>query len=272
MSSWKTKLKLGERHSDSILTSREIFQCDSLSPLWFCLAMNPLSKMLNATKYGFLIKSATRHSYKLNHLLFMDDLKLYASNRTHLSKLPQTTKQFSDDIKMSFGLDKCATLDVKNGKCANSMIPQQNLLIKNLPPEEMYKYLGFQQQLVIEHSKEKECLLERYFHRINMILKTELNSKNKFKAINGFCVPVLTYSIGIIKWSKTDIDNVSIKTRKLLTKHRMHHPKSAVERIYLPVPRKSGGRCLINLQKLRTEQILNLRIFSSRKNTLYIKQ
>ena len=40
--------------------------------------------------------------------------------------------------------------------------------------------------------------------------------------------------------------NLDGKTRKFLTKERMHHPKSDVDRIYLP--RSSGGRGLIQIE------------------------
>ena len=38
----------------------------------------------------------------------MDDHKLFAKDDNDPEGLPQTVKKFSDDIDMSFGLDKCA--------------------------------------------------------------------------------------------------------------------------------------------------------------------
>ena len=37
----------------------------------------------------------------------MDNLKLYAKNDKEFEGLLSTVKQFSDDIGMEFGLDKC---------------------------------------------------------------------------------------------------------------------------------------------------------------------
>ena len=45
---------------------------------------------------------------KINHLFYMDDLKLYGKNDKELDGLLRTVKKFSDDIGMEFGLDKCA--------------------------------------------------------------------------------------------------------------------------------------------------------------------
>ena len=53
-----------------------IFQGDSLSPLLFCLALNALSEILQSTSYGYKLRSGTL----VQHLLYMDDLKLYGRN------------------------------------------------------------------------------------------------------------------------------------------------------------------------------------------------
>ena len=52
-----------------------IFQGDTPSPLLFCIALNPLSTLLD-TLPGYQVTSDSQ----INHLLYMDDLKLYAKN------------------------------------------------------------------------------------------------------------------------------------------------------------------------------------------------
>jgi hypothetical protein len=44
----------------------------------------------------------------------------------------------------------------------------------------------------------KERLNKKYTRRLRMILKSELNTKNKITAIGTLAVPVLRYSSGII--------------------------------------------------------------------------
>ena len=60
----------------------------------------PLSTILNSTGKGFLI---TENGLMLNHLLYLDDLKLYGKSRTELECLVKTVKLFSDAIHMKFG-------------------------------------------------------------------------------------------------------------------------------------------------------------------------
>ena len=76
-----------------------------------------------------------------------------------------------------------------------------------------------------------------------MVLKSELNSANKLEAINTLAVPVVTYSFNIINWTLQELAKLDTKTRKFLTMYEMHHPKSDVDRVYLP--RTEGGRGLI---------------------------
>ena len=67
----------------------------------------------NTKRYESWIHNEKEHNPLINHLLFMDDLKLYGSNKNQLDSLIQTVRIFSEDIHMKFGLDKCAILEMK---------------------------------------------------------------------------------------------------------------------------------------------------------------
>jgi hypothetical protein len=82
---------------------------------------------------------------------------------------------------------------------------------------------------------------------------------------------LLTYSFGVIKWSKTNLHNINIKTRVVFTKFSKHHPKSAIERFNLP--RENGGRGFSNLEILLKNQIASLKNYflnRARDNTFFI--
>jgi hypothetical protein len=51
----------------------------------------------------------------------------------------------------------------------------------------------------------KERLKQEYNRRLGMIMKSELNARNKITAIGALAVPVLKYSLGIINWRIDDI-------------------------------------------------------------------
>ena len=81
-----------------------IFKGDSLSPLPFTMSLNPLSLELQKTGHGYQLDEQT----KINHLFYVGNLKLYVTSDNQLTGLIRTVKNVSDDIKMEFGLDKCA--------------------------------------------------------------------------------------------------------------------------------------------------------------------
>ena len=64
----------------------------------------------------------------------------------------------------------------------------------------------------------KETLTQEYSRRLRMIVKSELNVRNKITAIGALAVPVLRYSFGIINWRIEEIKKkIDRKTRKMLT-------------------------------------------------------
>ncbi|CAK1582150.1 unnamed protein product [Parnassius mnemosyne] len=121
MGQWSTILcHLGERMTaaeNHIKIIRGIFQGDCLSPIWFCLSLNPLSSLLEGSGRGFQLRKG---GTKVTHLFYMDDLKLFASSRSHLMELLSITCDFSNSIGMGLGTDKCAVLHVERGRFANS--------------------------------------------------------------------------------------------------------------------------------------------------------
>ena len=99
-----------------IETRRGIFQGDSLSPLLFVVAMIPLTMFLRREDMEY---SFGRERKKVNHLLSMDDLKLYGKDKEEVEKLVEVVHVFSRDIGMEFGLDKCAVLTMMAGMKAD---------------------------------------------------------------------------------------------------------------------------------------------------------
>jgi len=79
-----------------------------------------------------------------------------------------------------------------------------------------------------------------------MILKCELNSRNKITAIGA----------GILNWRTEEIRNIDRKTRKMLTLYKMHHPKADTDRLY--VKREEGGTGLVQIEAARKAEIINI--------------
>ena len=62
----------------------------------------------------------------------------------------------------------------------------------------------------------KQKLKKELVRRTRLILKTELNSKNRITAINTLAIPVITYSFNIIDWNLSEVKRLDIKIRKTM--------------------------------------------------------
>ncbi|KAL1446402.1 hypothetical protein WDU94_005646 [Cyamophila willieti] len=232
------------------------------------MALVPLSSMLKTTEIGYKVKNQRN---KISHLLFMDDLKLYADSETKLNTLIDKVKEFSEDIGMKFGYDKCAKVNIVRGMIrerTNISEEQPATDIKELEAGEAYKYLGILEDGSVDHRKMKDIIRKEYYRRVRLVLKTELNAKNKIEALNSLAMPVVEYGFGIIEWTKEEIRQMDRKTRKLLTMNKSLHPKADVDRIYLP--RKEGGRGLRMIEQAHDIAILGLAEYIKGKENDYL--
>ena len=150
---------------------------------------------------------------------------------------------------MEFGLDKCAKASFKRSKkvSAEGIQLNDNQVIQDLDQAEIYKYLGIEEGEGVQHHKMKVRIRKEYKRKIKLVLKSELNARNKITAINILAVPVILYSYGVIDWKLDEIQDLDRMTRKQLCMNWMLAKKPDVDRIYLPC--QEGGRSLVNLEK-----------------------
>ena len=245
MKDWRVELTCANESLGEVKIKRGIFQGDALSPLLFVITLIPLTSVLKKTKHGY---EFAKNREKINHLLYMDDLKLYAKSEKELDSLIQTVRVFSKDIGMQFGIEKCSTLVMKRGKRIKSdgIKMPDDTVIKSLKEGEGYKYLGVLQADEVQAKEMKGKVSNEYKRRVRKILETKLNGGNIIKGINTWAIPVLRYSAAFLHWTKAELQEMDRRTRKLLTMHKGLHPRSNVDRLYLP--RKEGGRGLMSAE------------------------
>ena len=77
-------------------------------PLLFVVALIPMTLILRKARFAYEFQNGE----KINHLLFMDDLKLYAKSERGLDSLVQTVHVFSSDIGNGvWGKEMCYACD-----------------------------------------------------------------------------------------------------------------------------------------------------------------
>ena len=142
----------------------------------------------------------------------------------------------SGDIRMEYGIEKCALVSIQSGKLTRTegIQLQDGNNIKDIDETGTYcKYLGIIEGEEIKHQEMKEKIKKEYIKRLKVILKSKLNSGNTVKARNTRAVPVIRYSAGIVDWKSLELRHMDRKTRKVLHMYQALHPRSNVDRLYL---------------------------------------
>ena len=224
---------------------RGIFQGDALSPLLFIIAMMPLNHILRKWTAGYKL---SRSQEKINHPMYIDDIKLSAKNEKELETLIHTVTIYSQDIGMEFGIEKCVLLVMKSGKrhlTDEIELPNQDK-IRTLTENETYKYLGILEADTIKQVAMKKRIQKEYPRRTRKLLETKLNRRNLIKGINTWAVVLVRYSGPFLKWTWDELRQMDQRTRKIMTMHKALHLRDDVDRLY--VPRKEGGRGLDSIE------------------------
>ena len=179
MKNWKLLLTSNGSDLCEVDVNRGIFQGDSLSPLIFVICMIPLSLLSRKAKASYEWRGK---EFKLNHLLFMDDLKLFGKSDDQIDSLAQTVFIFSEDISMEFGLKTCGLVVLKKRKLVKFdgiHLPNQEIMKE--VDENGYTYLGILELYEIKEHEMKNKVTSDYKRRLRLLLKSKLNGKNKIQ-------------------------------------------------------------------------------------------
>ena len=167
MGSWKTELISYYQILEKVEINRVIFQWDSLCPLLF--------------RYVWGVCKS-----KTDHLLFIDDLKMFGKSCEQLDSLIHTVHTFRWDIGMEFEIKKCVVLVLKKEKVVSfdgTEIPPDGQIIKDVE-EKGYEYLGVLEADSFKEKDMKDAFSKEYRGRLKLILKLKVNGKSTIMAID----------------------------------------------------------------------------------------
>ena len=152
-----------------------------------------------------------------DHLLFMDNLKLYGKSENEIKGLVSTVEVFSRNRGMEFGLKKCGVIIMNRRKVKSTggVVLPSGEKIREIE-EGGYKYLGILEYDRVKEQEMNDKFRNEYFRRMKLILKSKLNGRNKIMALNTWAVSILRYGAGILKWNKNELQEMNRKTRKLM--------------------------------------------------------
>ena len=204
MKNWRVELTAGGKSLGETKTQRGIFQGDALSSLQFIIAMMPLKHILRKCTAVYKL---SRSQEKINHLMYIDDIKLFAKNEKELETLIHTVRIYSQDIGMEFGIEKCALLVMKSGKrriTDGIELPNQDN-IRTLAENETGKYIGILEADTIKQVEMKNKIQKEYLRRTRKLLETKLSGRNLMKGINTWAVSLGRCSGPFLKWTRDEL-------------------------------------------------------------------
>ena len=65
---------------------------------------------------------------------------------------------------------------------------------------------------------------KEYIRRLRKVLKSKLNGVNLVCGVNAWAVSLLRYSAAFVTWSRSELQAIDRKTRKVFTIYRALHP------------------------------------------------
>ena len=130
---------------------------------------------------------------KINHLLYMVDLKLYGKAIQECDSLVQAVRIFSNDIGIQLRIFNWTMLEIKRGKIVESEgieLPSGET-IKSLEDKKGYKYQGVLQLDSVLSNEMKDMITKEYNRRIRKTLRGSLNAGNTIQSINARAVLII---------------------------------------------------------------------------------
>ena len=238
-----TTLYLNGKPIGEAKLEKGVIQGDSLSPLLFVIAMEPLSRMLNehCDKVAMNEQGQT-----INHLIFIDDIKLLANDNETLVELCEMTDNCLSQMSLTINQQKSA-----------SNIDDPRTFGEKLDDVQGYKYLG-----ILEDSRSaikpenKEKIKTKIIDRITKLCATKLNARNLFHAINEFAISTINYYVGVINYEPNEFEDLDKAIRGVLAEHNVTRKASNMERLYMS--RSELGRGLQNIKDKSELMLLNL--------------
>ena len=189
MKKWRVELTAGGRSIAETKIQRGIFQGNAKSPLLFVIAMMPRNHVLRKCAAGYKLN---RLQEKINHLMYVDDIKLFAKKEKELEALMHAVRIYSQDIGMEFGTEKCAIFVMKSGKrhITDGMELPNHDRIRTLEENETNKYLGILETDTIKQVQMKDTIRKEYLKKNakttqDKTLQQKPHQKNKYL----LCVP-----------------------------------------------------------------------------------
>ena len=105
--------KKGREISEPVRFLNGLPKGDALCPMLFKVCLNPITWKISASE-GY--KLSKRISVKVTDLLYICDLKIFASSERKLNRVMESTKSAMENVGLQWNPKKCAVVHVQRGR------------------------------------------------------------------------------------------------------------------------------------------------------------
>jgi len=238
----QVNLHLAGKMIGTVKIESGIVQGDSLSPLLFVLAMEPISKILNSKHDVVQTGQLAR-----NHLIFVDDIKLIAETDAELDRMCLTAGDCLERMGFVMNREKSAT-----------NIMSADAIGEHLDSTRSYKYLGMYERNNGQADKPRmmQLIRDKIAGRVSNLATTGLTARNMTLAINEYALTTTNYYIGAIDITLAESASLDKIVKDILYSNKMIRAAANIDRLYLP--RAAQGRGLASITERAECMLLRL--------------
>ncbi|GAB1223672.1 hypothetical protein ENUP19_0158G0032 [Entamoeba nuttalli] len=214
-----------------INVERGIIQGDSLSPLLFVLSIDVLSKQLDKQISKLNIKmNGEEKQVQLNHILYMDDLKIMTNILDEMEKAHKLTKEIFNAIGLKINVEKSGIMTN-----INSQINGELAELPRVTNDNPYKYLGIEIGDKVNINKYCTRILNDVSSILSSLNTMKYSSLNTIRKINSDIISKLRYGFCIVTWKLGEFENIDKQIRKSLIQLKLYSRNIPKSRLYVKI-------------------------------------
>ena len=145
--------------------------------------------------------------WELQHLIYMNDIKIFTKHEKELMTQIQTIRIYSQDIGMEFSIEKYAMLIMKSGKrktAERRELPNQENIKTLGEKKKIYKHLGI---LEVDSIKQEKGKIIKEFPWCNSYRRRKWTRRHEFKSWTR----MIAFHIALIPLGKVWIQLFSLQ-------------------------------------------------------------
>ena len=248
---WKINLKYGNNSVGQIQLKNGILQGDSMSPLLFTMAIDPILNKIDEILEGVDIKDIKRKKVNIKKIVYMDDLKIFINSKENSAEIDEKIIKLYSLIGMEINPQKSGIAAHKG-----IQIPEELNKYTRITEENKYQYLGLHLFEANEREINDEMILDKVKERLKELKLLELNNKTTIRCLNTQVIGQVRYYVGSVVFSCGCVDEIDNEIRKYLREVDYLHKGQNAHRIYLDETRLGSG--LISVRDMQLITLVKL--------------